>query len=1064
MPGPSLEMADESHASPRRITSRTEAGYVRPMGDVSAGLYEHLVTGRLDHQLAVTDSSALQFGTLDPADAHEALTRHIAHLTSQALRAAGGTDQASINRQVQLANRIVAAIEDLTPATEARVDAVLEPARTLLAVAEPRSVPGPTSFPERPATPLSTSALLVNGRGQPRIGYEVARELASADDVDLLCAFIKWQGLRVLEKALLDLRERAGRLRVITTTYMGATDQRALDRLVELGAEVKISYETRTTRLHAKAWLFRRVTGMSTAYVGSSNLSRTALTDGLEWNVRLSNVEQAHLLETFAETFDSYWADPSFETYDPARDGDRLREALSAERGGPTDLPIQITSLDVRPFGYQREILDELEAQRVVHDRWRNLVVMATGTGKTVVAALDYKRLRDAGTVERLLFIAHREELLTQSLSTFRHVLRQGDFGELYVGGLRPRAWRHVFGSVQSLTQLDLAEIDPTHFDVVVVDEFHHAEAATYRRLLEHLKPKVLVGLTATPERTDGADVREWFDGRIAVELRLWEALEQGLLAPFQYFGLHDDVALEQVRWKRGRGYDVTDLTNVYTGDDHRVRLVLQAVKDKVEDPGRMRALGFCVSIEHAQFMADRFAAAGIPSRAVTAKTSREERKAALDALRDRTLNVLFTVDLFNEGLDVPAVDTVLFLRPTESATVFLQQLGRGLRLAEDKACLTVLDFIGGQHQEFRFDLRFRALTGSSRRGLQRDVEKGFPTLPAGCHIELDRVAHQIVLDNIKQSLSVSWKALITEARSLDRPTMSEFLDETGIELEDLYRGSGRSWLDLRRAAGWDDGPIGPDDDALGAAFSRMLHLDDLERLRFIQAVTESGELSNSERVRRLAAMLHFSLFDTRTPFSSIETSLARLLANQGRTEELRELSGVLHDRIHRVAPALEIAGPRPLHIHARYSRNEALAAFGLEDLKGTFGSGVRWVPGDRADVFFVTLLKTEAHFSPTTMYADHAISPSLFQWESQSTTAEKSPTGQRYINHSDLGSSVHLFVRETKTADGTLGTPPYLYAGPMTYVSHTGERPMRILWQLQHALPADVFHAAKVA
>ena len=224
----------------------------------------------------------------------------------------------AISRQVELANRIVAAIGDLAPETATNADAIAEPAQTLLAVAEPRSVPGPASFPDRPATPLSTSALLVNGRGQPRIGYEVTRELASADDVDLLCAFIKWQGLRVLEKALLDLRERGGRVRVITTTYMGATDQRALDRLVELGADVKISYETRTTRLHAKAWLFRRATGMSTAYVGSSNMSRTALTDGLEWNVRLSSVEQAHLLETFAETFDSYWADPSFETYDPA--------------------------------------------------------------------------------------------------------------------------------------------------------------------------------------------------------------------------------------------------------------------------------------------------------------------------------------------------------------------------------------------------------------------------------------------------------------------------------------------------------------------------------------------------------------------------------------------------------------------------------------------------------------------------------------------------------------------------------------------------------------------------
>ncbi|MFW3171378.1 DUF3427 domain-containing protein [Geodermatophilus sp. CPCC 206100] len=1036
------------------------------MGDAPTGLYEHLITDRLSKDLASAAPDLVQQGTLDPADAHESLTRHIAQLASRALRAAAGSDASAISRQVELANRILAAIGDLAPDAADMDDAIADPARTLLAIAPPSGVPGPASFPERPAVPLSTSALLVNGRGQPRIGYEVTRELASADRVDLLCAFIKWHGLRVLEDALSDLRARGVRLRVITTTYMGATDQRALDRLVELGAEVKISYETRTTRLHAKAWLFHRDTGMSTAYVGSSNLSRTALIDGLEWNVRLSNVEQSHLLTTFAETFDSYWADPSFETYQPERDGDRLRQAIAAERGGPTDFPIQIATLDVRPFGYQQEILDELQAEREVHDRWRNLVVMATGTGKTVVSALDYRRLRTAGTVERVLFIAHREELLVQSLSTFRHVLRQGNFGELFVGGQRPREWRHVFGSVQSLTQLDLAELDPSHFDMVVVDEFHHAEAATYRRLLEHLQPKVLLGLTATPERTDGADVRRWFGGRTAVELRLWEALEQGLLAPFQYFGIHDDVALDQLRWRRGRGYDVSELTNVYTGNDRRVRLVLQAVHDKVADPRQMRALGFCVSIQHAQYMAERFTAAGIPSLAVTSTSSREERAAALTALRDRTVNVLFAVDLFNEGLDVPAVDTVLFLRPTESATVFLQQLGRGLRLSEDKACLTVLDFIGAQRKEFRFDLRFRALTGTSRRGLQRVVEQGFPTLPAGCHIELDRVAQRIVLDNIKQSLNVSWKGLVTEAAGAQAPSLADFLEETGVELEDLYRGNGRSWLDLKRAAGWDTSLPGPDDTTFRGAFSRMLHIDDLERLRAVRELMKavSSEDDGSERIRRLAAMLHFSLWGARTPFSRVEDSLGQLLAEPGRAAELVELTGVLRDRIHRVTPALEVAGDRPLHVHARYSRDEVLAAFGMTDLNGTWGSGVRWVPGDQADVFFVTLVKTEAHFSPTTMYADHAISPTLFQWESQNATAERSATGQRYINHREMGTSVHLFVRETKAADGTLGTPPYLYAGPMSYISHSGERPMRILWRLEHALPADVFHAAKVA
>jgi superfamily II DNA or RNA helicase len=1037
------------------------------MPGIARGIYENLITEELEGRLSDLNPDLIHRQSLEPGEAHDTLARHIATLTRRALRSLSGDNGQTVARQVDLANLIATAIADATPDAIGRDDLIAASHEMLLAIVERDGTPGPIRFPVRPEVPLSTSVLLVNGQDQPRIGYEVARELASADSVDLLCAFIKWHGLRVLETPIRELRDRDGRLRVITTTYIGATEQRALDRLAELGAEVKVSYETRTTRLHAKAWLFRRETGLSTAYVGSSNLSKTALVDGLEWNVRLSSVEQSHLLNTFADTFESYWADTSFESYDPVRDRERLGRALSAERGGPADLPLQITSLDVRPYGYQREILDELSAERELHDRWRNLVVMATGTGKTVVAALDYCRLREARTAETVLFVAHRDEILSQSQATFRHVLHRGDFGERLVGGERPSAWRHVFASIQSLAKLDLSQLRPEQFDVVIVDEFHHSMAPTYARLLNHLKPKVLLGLTATPERSDGTDVRSWFGGRTAVELRLWEALERGLLAPFQYFGTHDGVALEQLRWKRGRGYDASELSNVYTGDDHRVRLILQSVKDKITDPGAMRALGFCVSIDHAEFMARRFTESGIPSRAITSKTKPDERAQALKDLADRAVNVLFTVDLFNEGIDLPAIDTVLFLRPTESATIFLQQLGRGLRLANDKPCLTVLDFIGAQHQEFRFDLRYRALTGATRRGLVRELELGFPTLPAGCHIELDRVARDLVLANLRRSLQIPWPKLAAELRAMGDCTLSEFLIETGIEVDDLYRTSRGGWPALRRLAGLETPKPGADDERLGRAIGRLLHLDDPERLSFIRQMLTSGAAwrhhAADPRSQRLAAMLHFALWGANEPVSKAEEAMQRLLENPARQQELLELTVVLGQGIRRLTPVLDAASTSPLHVHARYSRDEVLAAFGVNN-PASVRQGIKWVDHERADLFFVTLRKTETHFSPTTMYADHAISPNLFQWESQSTTTERSLTGQRYIHHHEQGSSVHLFIRQNKEQDGALGAPPYLYAGPMSYVDHHGERPMKIRWELDRPLPADMFHAAKVA
>lgn len=1032
------------------------------------GIYEQLVTEELGRLLRGLDDSLVSREPLDPADSHEVLAHHLATLVTRALRSVPAGSDKPLLAQVRLANRIVEAIAGAAHNDQLN-DLVAESADVLHAIAARTDTPAPVRFPERPEIPLSASALLVNGREQPGIGTEVRRELASADRVDLLCAFVKWHGLRVLEDAIKDLTRRGGRLRVITTTYIGATERRALDRLAELGAEVRISYETRTTRLHAKAWLFERDSGYSTAYVGSSNMSKAALLDGLEWNVRLSGVTQPHLLDTFRATFDQYWEDPSFEPYHPEEEAHRTRldEALAMERGSPTDMPITLTSLDVRPWPYQREVLDELSAEREIHNSWRNLVVMATGTGKTVVAALDYRRLREAGQVESLLFVAHRDEILTQSLITLRHVVRNGSFGERFIGGERPQEWRHVFASVQSLARLELDQLKPEQFDMVVIDEFHHAMAPTYERLLNHLKPKVLLGLTATPERTDGKNVTDWFGGRTAVELRLWEALERGLLSPFQYFGIADNTDLKTIQWKRGRGYEPKELEKVYTGDDARARIVAQAVKDKVTSIPAMRAIGFCVGVAHARFMADRFNGFGIPSIALTGDDHPEQRRAAIEALRNRKVNVLFTVDLFNEGVDIPEVDTVLFLRPTESATVFLQQLGRGLRLADDKPCLTVLDFIGAQNANFRFDLRYRALTGASRRGLVRQIEHGFPTLPAGCHISLDRVSADLVLENVRASLRIDWKGLVSELRNLDDVDLGTFLKETGVELDDIYRRRHGGWAGLRRQAGFDDREPGPDDDKLAGAIGRMLHIDDLERLKFIAVLLDSPVDRKlpalATREGRLLAMLHFALWGPGERLDRMPDLRRRLGENPARNEELRQLVPVLIERIRRVTHPVDPGGRVPLQIHGRYSRDEALGAFGVPN-PNAVRQGVLYVKDEKADLLFVTLRKTEAHFSPTTMYNDRAITPSLFQWESQSTTSEASRTGQRYIHHQEQGSTIHLFVRESKETDGDLGTPPYLYAGRARYLSHTGDRPMRIMWKLGQELPADAFLAARVA
>jgi superfamily II DNA or RNA helicase/HKD family nuclease len=1022
--------------------------------ELADGVYEAIRTRLLDRTLAaVATQFQPDFGEVDPADAPEVIARHVAEVVRRTL-----TQETDTNRRVELANEL---LRQLGAVDEQLTDGLAQ----LLGLTDLTRL-GPATR-TRPITPLSQAALLTNAKEEPTLSAELRAELASADHVDLLCAFIRWHGLRVLEDALAELSRRGVPFRVLTTTYVGATERAAIDRLVQrFRADVRISYEEQSTRLHAKAWLFRRDSGYDTAFVGSSNLSRSALVDGLEWNVRLSGIATPELLRKFEATFDTYWESPAFVPYDPAKDADRFDDALArAGRRSSAPTTISLAGLEVRPLPHQQEILEALESEREMHGRHRNLVVAATGTGKTVIAALDYRRLRAQGDLS-LLFIAHRKEILHQSLRVYRETLSDGAFGETYVAGSRPERWQHVFASVQGLAAYGVENLSPDHFDVVVVDEFHHAQAPTYQKVLDHLRPKELLGLTATPERGDGRDVRNFFEGRSAYELPLWDALSADLLVPFHYFGIADDVDLTGVAWKRG-AYDVDGLTRLYTGNDSRAAKVLAELRDKVTAVGRMRALGFCASIAHAEYMARVFRDAGIAALAVSGNTPSNERDAAVHALRTGDVNVLFAADLFNEGLDIPQVDTAMFLRPTDSATVFLQQLGRGLRRAPGKAVLTVLDFIGQHRKEYRFDVRYRALTGASRRGLQRQIEQGFPFLPAGSQVVLDRVAQKVVLDNVRTQLRFSRTQLAADVRSHGDLTLAQYLHAADRELTDIYRSNG-SWTALRREAGLPTTAAGPDEGTLLRRMAAFNHVDDRERAETYRRLLRSGgprydELS--EREQRLARMLLFTLWPKRGGFPSYEAGLAHVRQHPAVCAEIAELVQLGQDRARRLPSSLgEGLQHIPLASHARYRREEILAALDYANLTrvpGNHVSGVAWCEETRTDALLVNLRKSEKEFSPSTMYRDYAISRELFHWESQNATSTDSPTGQRYLHHQSHGSHVLLFVRDAPTDD--FGAAPFLCLGPASYVDHRGERPIAITWHLHRPMPADAFAVASV-
>ncbi|MFK0168358.1 DUF3427 domain-containing protein [Streptomyces sp. NPDC090306] len=1041
-----------------------------------AGVYEELITLRVAEKLRELDGSGWLpvSEPLGDGSVSHVLARHVANAVRHVLQGLPLEDR------VHAANQILESISTLDGARE-WVSLVAEGPRQLMALTRQEA---PGVYAVRPGIPLSETALLTNAPEDPSLGFELRAELATADRIDLLCAFVKWHGLRIIEQSLQAAREREVPIRVITTTYIGATERRALDKLVnEFNAEVRVNYETRSTRLHAKAWLFRRDSGYDTAYVGSSNLSKAALLDGLEWNVRLSSVATPDVLRKFATTFEAYWSDPSFELYDPEVDGPRLQEALTVAAGkssvADSERRITLSGLEVRPYPHQRDMLERLEVEREVHGRHENLLVAATGTGKTVMAALDYKALlKKHGRDLRLLFVAHRREILDQSLRTYQDVLTDANFGESLHSGEIPERWTHVFASVQSLNTRALERLAPDHFDVIVIDEFHHGTSPTYRKILDHFQPTELLGLTATPERMDGKTIQdEFFDGRIAAEMRLWEALENDLLSPFHYFGISDTTDLRAVEWKRG-AYDSGALSNVLTGNVQRARLVIKAVNDKVADPTAMRALGFCVSVAHAHFMAECFRTAGFNAVALSGESSSEQRAQALADLKSGALHVIFSVDLFNEGLDIPDVDTLLLLRPTSSATVFLQQLGRGLRRSEDKAVLTVLDFIGQHRKEFRFENQFRALTNLTRRRLADSVEEGFPHLPSGCQIILEEQAKATILANIRDQIGVNVVALAREVAAYAVPELHRYLHESGRELKEIYRGSGNSWTGLLRRSRLLEVEAPDGEAALLKRVSSFLHVDDPLRVAAYTRMLEDDAPTYEEldeQGQAYARMLFFQLWPlggvTRKSFASYDDGFKLLRSHPAVRSELRQvLAYNLAHTEHVPIPLLGIGGEIgiPLTVHASYSREEILPALGQSEvggfMPGDFREGVKWCASARTDALLITLEKDEKDFSPQTRYRDYARNETEFHWQSQNQTSETSPTGLRYRNHQKENSHVLLFVRRYSSND-IGGSQPWMLLGPATYMHHEGSKPMSIMWRLQHEIPADVWtYSAAVA
>ena len=953
------------------------------------GLYEQVINNALNRELAEIPEARKSTAPIDTAEAAKVLAQYLTDVVQKGLENVqdnGG----GIEAQIQLANQIVTTIQNTTQEADFAALGVDQRAEQLLALLQqndPRLATGKSAKDlDRPETSIAQSSLFTGAIHEPQMYTELKKEIVSADRIDMLVSFIKWSGLRLIMDELRQFAQSGGELRIITTSYMGATDVKAIEELRALpNTKIKVSYDTKRTRLHAKTYVFYRDTGFTTAYVGSSNLSNAAISSGLEWNVKVTRKDLPETIEKIAATFESYWNSSEFEYYDEGQ-RERLIRALKAEKYSETDHS-GIYTLDILPYSYQQEILDRLDAERTVRGYNRNLVVAATGTGKTVISALDYKCFckQHPGQPCRLLFVAHREEILKQSLYTFRAVLKDANFGELFVGSHKADSIDHLFISIQTFNSQDFTtKTDADFYDYIVVDEFHHAAAPTYQKLLEYYQPKILLGLTATPERMDGKNILDYFSGRIAAEIRLPEAIDRKLLCPFQYFGVTDTADLSSLKWRTG-GYDKNELSNLYTLSglvaERRADLVVNSILKYVTDINEVKGLGFCVSIEHAQFMADYFNARGISSMALTGDSPDEERNAAKQRLVSGEFHFIFVVDIYNEGVDIPEVNTVLFLRPTESLTVFLQQLGRGLRLAENKECLTVLDFIGQANKKYNFEEKFAALLSNTTRSVSREIKEGFLSAPKGCYIQLEKIAAKYVLDNISASYDrtsglVARAASFTEDTGLPL-TLGNFLDYYHLDPRAIYSKK-ICFARLCVRAGTASDFTELLEETMTKALARFAVVDSRRWIQFLLNLlpklddTDFAALSPVEQ--RMLQMFYVTVWGKAAERWDDEESLDNLYALSDSPVLLGELQALLqyqYNRIDFIDEPVDVGFDCPLDLHCTYTRDQLLVA--LDFLKpATVREGVKWLPEKQLDVFFVTLNKADKDYSPTTMYKDY--------------------------------------------------------------------------------------------
>lgn len=895
-------------------------------------------------------------------------------------------------------------------------------------------------------------------------------------------AFINFSGLQLLLEPLKEAAKKGIKGKIITSTYLNFTDAKALEKIKGFdNINLKVFVTDKEIGFHTKAYIFEYEDSYK-VIIGSSNITQSALKSNIEWNVEIVSKQDTYFIKEVLKEYDSLWencevADADF----IQRYADFLKSIKSTQA---THSLIYENTKYIVPNRMQKRAIENLERLRSFGEK-KALVIAATGTGKTYMSAFDVKRVKP----KKLLFIVHREEILKKAKETFETLLpnEKITYG-LLTGNHKDKQVDYIFSTIQTLSRC-YNEFERDEFEYIIFDEAHHATSPTYQEVLNYFEPDFTLGMTATPERSDSRNVFDLFDNNVALEVRLHDALEDDLVIPFHYFGITD---IEGIDLSDVNIDDIAEVTKRLKVNE-RVDFIIEKMEFYGHDGDKRKCLGFCASIEHAQYMSTEFNKRGYETVCLHGGHSTEIREKYIHRLEDENdeLEIIFTVDIFNEGVDIPSVNSVLMLRPTNSPIVFIQQLGRGLRKFKEKSFLTVLDFIGNHSKTFLIAIALNGSRYYDKESLKVAVATGFANIPGSTHIQMDKISQERILSQIDKENFNSMKYLkeeYFEFKKLNQgripyllfdylkydgaPDPVKFIDRektylqfvAKVEKEDSLKNllenqkfesalkELSSKLPLKRIHEF-------------VIINYLLDHDEMTLKQAKQEVLKFLKIVDDDTILHVFEHLNQDYYDSAQKNNSIKLfshdsnilSKTQALRSLLHNEEYRKyIEDIVSYGIYRYEKEFknEYFGIPHFKLYEQYKMIDTALLSNYRKIHSAFrGSGLL---ANGNDYFLFIDLHKEENVEARLNYKDKFINTRYFQWETQNSTAPSSERGKNIIYNKQRGIHLHLFVRKYKEIDGK--NEPFIYIGEGDCIEFEGAKPIKCKLKLHHEIPPTLY------